>query len=105
MILTFEDGSIGSIHYYSNGGKSFPKERIEIFCDDGVLQLDNFRKLTGFGWKGFRKMNLWSQDKGQENCVHAFMESIRDGKRNPIPQDEIFEVARVSVDIAEMLRK
>ena len=105
ITLTFEDGSIGSIHYYSNGGKSFPKERIEIFCDDGVLQLDNFRKLTGFGWKGFRKMNLWSQDKGQENCVHAFMESIRDGKRNPIPQDEIFEVARVSVDIAEMLRK
>ena len=50
-------------------------------------------------------MNLWSQDKGQENCVKAFMNSIRDGGWNPIPQDEIFEVARISVDIAEMLRK
>lgn len=105
ITLTFEDGSIGSIHYYSNGGKSFPKERIEVFCDDGVLQLDNFRKLAGFGWKGFSKMNLWSQDKGQKNCVHAFMESIREGRKNPIPQDEIFEVARISVDIAEMLRR
>jgi hypothetical protein len=50
-------------------------------------------------------MNLWSQDKGQESCVYAFMESVRKGLKNPIPQDQIYEVARVSVDIAEMLRK
>ena len=103
--LTFEDGSMGSIHYFANGGKSFPKERIEVFCDNAVLQLDNFRKLRGFGWKGFNKMNLWSQNKGQDNCVNAFMESLRGGGENPIPQDEIFEVARASVDIAEILRK
>ena len=103
--LTFEDGSMGSIHYFANGGKSFPKERIEVFCDNGVLQLDNFRKLCGFGWRGFNKLNLWSQDKGQKNCVHSFMESLKEGGESPIPQDEIFEVARVSVDIAEMLRK
>lgn len=103
--LTFEDGSIGSLHYFANGGKSFPKERIEVFCDNAVLQLDNFRKLRGFGWKGFNKKNLWSQDKGQTNCVNAFMESVREGGANPIPQVEIFEVARVSVDVAEILRK
>lgn len=103
--LIFEDGSMGSIHYFANGGKVFPKERIEIFCDNAALQLDDFRKLRGFGWKGFNKMNLWSQDKGQENCVNAFMNSVREGGGNPIPQDEIFEVARVSVNIAELLRK
>jgi len=103
--LTFEDGSMGSIHYFANGGKSFPKERIETFCDNAVLQLDNFRKLRGFGWKGFSKMNLWSQDKGQENCSKAFMDAVKKTGVNPIPQDEIFEIARVSVDIAEMLRK
>jgi len=103
--LTFEDGSMGSIHYFANGGNSFPKERIEVFCDNAVLQLDNFRRLRGFGWKGFKKMNLWSQDKGQKNCVSAFMNSVREGSQIPIPQDQIFEVARVSVDIAESLRK
>ncbi len=103
--LTFEDGSIGSIHYFANGGKSFPKERIEVFCDNAVLQLDNFRKLRGFGWKGFKNMNLWSQDKGQRSCVRSFMRSVREGGESPIPQDEIFEVARISVDIAESMRK
>ena len=103
--LSFEDGSIGSIHYFANGGKTFPKERIEVFCDNSVLQLDNFRKLKSFSWKGFSKMNLWSQDKGQSNCTNAFMQSIRSGGINPIPQDEIFEIARVTIDIANMLRK
>ena len=104
ITLTFEDGSIGSIHYFANGGKAFPKERIEVFCDDAVLQLDNFRKLTGHGWKGFSKLNLWSQDKGQVSCSKAFMDAVKKGGQSPIPQDEIFEVARVSVDIAEQLR-
>ena len=103
--LEFEDGSIGSIHYFANGGKSFPKERIEVFCDNGVLQLDNFRRLTGFGWPGFSRMNLWSQDKGQTNCVNAFMEAVKDGGQNPIPQDEVFEIARISIEIAQALRK
>ena len=97
--IVFEDGSIGSIHYYANGGKSFPKERIEVFCENAVLQLNNFKKLRGFGWKGFKKMNLWSQDKGQKECVDLFMQSVMQGGQCPIPQDEIFEVARVSVDL------
>ena len=105
ITLTFEDGSIGTINYFANGGKSFPKERIEVFCDNAVLQLDNFRKLRSFGWKGFKKMNLWSQNKGQKSCVEAFMRSLKDDGESPIPQDEIFEVARISIDIAELLRR
>jgi predicted dehydrogenase/threonine dehydrogenase-like Zn-dependent dehydrogenase len=105
ITLTFEDGSIGVINYLANGGKSFPKERIEVFCDNAVLQLDNFRKLTGYGWRNFNKMNLWSQDKGQAGCCKAFMDAVLQGGSSPIPQEEIFEVARISVDIAEMLRK
>ncbi|MCC4797875.1 dehydrogenase [Enterovibrio norvegicus] len=104
ITLSFEDGSIGSIHYFANGGKDFPKERIEVFASDAVLQLDNFRKLTGFGWKGFSKMKLSSQDKGQLNCSKAFVDSIREGTASPISFDEILEVARVSCQVAKQLR-
>lgn len=104
ITLNFEDGSAGSIHYFANGGKSFPKERIEVFCDGGVLQLNNFRSLKGYGWKAFDTMKLWSQDKGQVACAQSFMEAVREGGESPIPQEEIFEVARISVDIAERLR-
>lgn len=50
-------------------------------------------------------MNLWSQDKGQNNCVKEFLSSIQESSESPIPQDEIFEIARVSVEIAEILRQ
>ena len=49
-------------------------------------------------------MNLWRQDKGQDACAAAFVESIRQGKESPIPADEIFEVARMTIQAAEILR-
>lgn len=104
IILGFKDGSLGTIHYYANGSNSFPKERIEAFVDGKVLQLDNFIKLRGFGWSDFNKMNLWKQDKGQDECSRLFLEAIEQGGEMPISSQEIFEVAKVSIDIAEQLR-
>jgi predicted dehydrogenase/threonine dehydrogenase-like Zn-dependent dehydrogenase len=104
IILGFADGSFGTIHYLANGAASFPKERIEVFVAGRVIQLDNFRKLTAFGWPGFKKMNLWKQDKGQINCAKAFLASIQEGTEAPISVEELFEVAKVTIEIAEQLR-
>ncbi|NGZ01418.1 MAG: dehydrogenase, partial [Nitrospira sp. WS238] len=101
--LQFEDGSIGTVHYFSNGHKSFPKEQLEVFCGGKVLQLDNFRKLRGYGWSGFRKMDLWSQDKGQAVCAAAFVDAIRQGTNSPIPWNELVEVTQVTFDIMDSL--
>lgn len=100
--LSFLDGSIGTVHYFANGSKSFPKERLEVFAAGRVLQLDNFRKLTGYGWPGFKKMNLWRQDKGQRACAQAFVEAISSGDTAPIPVEELFEISRVMIDIAQV---
>jgi predicted dehydrogenase/threonine dehydrogenase-like Zn-dependent dehydrogenase len=99
--LKFEDGSTGTVHYLANGSKAFPKERLEVFAAGRVLQLDNFRRLTGFGWPGFSKMNLWRQDKGQKACVAAFVRAVAQGSACPIEFDEVVEVARVSIAVAE----
>jgi predicted dehydrogenase len=103
--LRFEDGSIGTIQYFANGGKRFPKERLEVFAADAVLQLDNYRVLRGFGWPRFSKISLWSQNKGQDDCVRAFLDSIRSGKNTPIPLEQIWEVSKLSVEIADAARK
>ncbi len=103
IVLGFADGSFGTIHYLANGAASFPKERVEVFAAGRVLQLDNFRKLKGFGWPGFKKMNLWRQDKGQNACAAAFLGAIAQGSKTPIPPSDIFEVARVTIEAAEQL--
>jgi len=98
--LSFADGSFGTVHYLANGNKSFPKERLEVFCAGGVLQLDNFRKLRGFGWPGFKSMNLRRQDKGQITCAKAILDAVRGGKASPIAFEEIIEISRVCIKIS-----
>lgn len=101
ITLNFADGSTGTIHYFANGAKAFPKERLEVFTEGRVLQLDNYRRLKGFGWPGFKKMNLWRQDKGQRACAAAFLNAVNTGGPCSIPVEEILEVSRISIEVAE----
>jgi len=94
--LSFEDGSIGTIHYFANGHKDFPKERLEIFCGGCILQLDNFRTLAGFGWPAFTSEKLWTQDKGHQSCIKAFVSAMESGAPSPIPFEEIIEVTKAA---------
>ena len=100
IMLEFADGSVGTIHYLANGHKSFPKERLEVFAGGRILQLDNFRRLRGWGWKQIHNKRLWRQDKGQTACAAAFVGAVREGGPSPIAADEILEVSRVSIEVA-----
>jgi predicted dehydrogenase/threonine dehydrogenase-like Zn-dependent dehydrogenase len=104
VTLRFADGSLGTVLYLSNGSKAFPKERLEIFAGGRVLQLENFRRLTGYGWAGFSTLNLWRQDKGQTACAAAFLRAVRVGAAPPIPLPELIEVGRYSIRIEQALR-
>ncbi len=103
IMLAFADGSFGTIHYLANGAASFPKERIEVFAGGRILQVDNFRTLKGWGWKGFVSTKLWRQDKGQKACAAAFLQAVSNGEQTPIAAAEIFEVARVTLQIDALL--
>ena len=94
--LQFDDGSQGVVHYFANGSKVFPKERIEVFSEGRVFQLDNFRKLNIFGDKlitPFRisnfKPSFSGQNKGHEAGFKAFLESIRLNTDCPISFEDI----------------
>jgi predicted dehydrogenase/threonine dehydrogenase-like Zn-dependent dehydrogenase len=104
FMLRFADGSHGTVHYLANGHKGFPKERLEVFAGGRVLQIDNFRRLRAWGWKKAGDRSL-RQDKGQNACAAAFLEAVRQGRPSPIPFDEIMEVSRVSVALAEAARE
>ena len=103
--LTFADGSCGTIHYLANGHKTFPKERLEVFCAGRILQLNNFRQLRGYGWPGFRSMRLWRQDKGHRAAVAAFLQAIRTGGPSPIPFNELVEVTQASFAVANAAKR
>jgi predicted dehydrogenase len=103
LTLCFADGSLGTVHYLSNGHRRVAKERLEIFAGGRSLQLDNFRRLRGFGWNGFRKMNLWRQVKGHDLEAQAFVRAIETGSPAPIPFEQLIEVSRVVLDVEKAL--
>jgi predicted dehydrogenase len=103
--LRFADGSFGIVHYLANGHRSFPKERLEVFCAGKVLELSNFRCLRGYGWPGFRKMRLWRQDKGHTACMTAFIDAVQQGEPSPISFEELVEVTRASFEVVEAIRQ
>ncbi len=97
ITLRFADGSIGTVHYFSNGSRSFSKERVEGFAGGSTIQLDNFRSLRGFGWSKAPKLRTWRQDKGQQHLVNGFIKRAKVGGDQMIPLQEIFEVMRISI--------
>ena len=46
-------------------------------------------------------MKLWKQDKGQLSCVKAFLNAINSGNASPIPAEQILEISRVSIKLAQ----
>ena len=44
--LSFEDGSVASLAYTTIGSQSFSKERLEVFADNRVVVIDDFKELT-----------------------------------------------------------
>ena len=95
--LSFEDGSIGTVHYFATGDERFPKERVEGFGGGRVLQLTNLRNLKAFGVRVRRPQPFARQDKGHRASMAAFVEAVVDDSESPIPFNEIMEVGRVSI--------
>ncbi len=104
MTFTFPDGSIGIVDYLANGDKSFPKERVEVFCGGSVAVLDDFRSLETVKDGKRNTVKLWGQDKGHFNEMQAFVRAIREDVP-PIPYDQLIGVTQASFAAVESIRK
>ena len=96
ILLSFEDGSVGTVNYFANGSKAYPKESLEVFSEGRVLRLDNFRKLHGYGFSKFRRFRTRRMDKGHQAEFDAFVNRIADGGLPLIPMAEMVNVTLAS---------
>lgn len=103
MTFTFPDGSIGVVDYLANGNKSFPKERVEVFCGGGVSVLDDFVSLETVR-DGRKTRAKGAQDKGHVAEWKAFAKSIREGGNLPIPYEQLIGVTKATFAAVESLR-
>jgi len=104
ILLKYENGTNAVINYFANGSKSYPKERIEVFSQERVFILDNWRKLEGFGAKGFSKMK-GAMDKGQKDEFRMLNERQQNGGEALIPFESIENTTKATFAAIQSLKE
>ena len=103
ILLKYENGSNGVINYFSNGAKSYPKEKVEVFYQGKVLTLDNWRILEGFGFPNFHRMKK-RMDKGHKSEFQLLNQRVRNGGESLIPFESIINTTKASFACIESLK-
>jgi len=103
MTFVFPDGSLGVVDYLANGDKSFPKERVEVFCGGQIAVLDDFVSLQTIR-DGKRKEERGAQNKGWVDEWKVLAKAIREGGEPPIPYDQLIGVTQATFAAVEAIR-
>jgi predicted dehydrogenase len=96
IALSLMDGSVGTVNYFGNGSKQYPKEGLEVFSEGRVLKVDNFRRTTGYGFGKFKKLSTRSQDKGHNSQFQAVVERVLAGGEPLMGLDEMVNATLAS---------
>jgi len=72
--LAFADGSVGTVTYTTLGDRSYSKETVEVFCDNAVGRITDFRDLElRRDGKVARERRWLAQEKGFIEELRAFV--------------------------------
>ena len=104
ILVKLENGSTGVVNYFSNGAKSYSKERLEVFSQEKTLIMDNFIKTSGYGIKGFSKLKT-KLDKGHKAQFASIINKINEGNISLIPYEELINVTKASFAAIQSLKE
>jgi predicted dehydrogenase/NADPH:quinone reductase-like Zn-dependent oxidoreductase len=100
--ISYDDGSLCTLTYTALGNAHHPKERLEVFCDNTVLALDDYKSLSvagrGDGWRGV------TQNKGHHEELEALASALRTGGPWPIALDEQLRAMRIAFAVEDQIR-
>ncbi len=104
ITLTFQDGSVGQILYSAQGSKSFSRERFEVFCEESVGVIEDFRKgaiITGGKIKNIKK---FSMDMGYQGELAAFFQGLKHPQHFAAHFQSYVRSTQATLKAAESLR-
>ena len=98
VALGFADGSVATLTYTALGHNDHPKERLELYCDGAVAELDDYRRTQLSGAAG-KEVQSVIPDKGQKEELQAFAAAIRGDTGWPIPLWQQLQAMRVAFNV------
>lgn len=104
ITIAFENGSIGTIAYFSTGDKVIPKEYIEVYGAGKTFLIDDFRRARYGSGGNVRTLRGLGQDKGQPGTLSAFVDSVLGKRPVPIPFDELVYTTLTTFRVLDSIR-
>jgi predicted dehydrogenase/threonine dehydrogenase-like Zn-dependent dehydrogenase len=77
ITVSYENGSVATVHYSGLGPASLPKERIEVLAGGRAWVLDDFKRLTSFDPAGERSLDEGGGDKGHAELMRTLLAACR----------------------------
>jgi len=80
LTIGFDDGSLGTVHYFANGDASYTKERLEVFGQEKIAVMDDWRSLELIAGGKTNSQSSRTMRKGFGEEAKAFLEACRSGQ-------------------------
>jgi polar amino acid transport system substrate-binding protein len=103
ITLTMANGSVGTIHYLSNGDTSLPKEYFEVHGGGQSAVVDNYRSADLHRGNKRKRHSLINQAKGHAEEVTAFVKAVSSGGEMPIDMATLIAVTQTTLLIHRSL--
>lgn len=97
VTVTYEDGSVATLLYLTQGASRTPKEWLEVFGNGKTAQLDNFKRVIFYEGSRRRTGKHSGRDKGMKAELNAFVTAVKAGTAMPIPVDSLIETTLVTL--------
>lgn len=101
--VEYDDGSIANLLYLTQGPTRIPKEYIEVFGQGRAARIENFESAVMFEGDASTKIKSRGVDKGQEQQLRAFIDSVSSGAPMPISLDSLFDTTLVTLAVPRAL--
>ena len=101
--ISYKDGSIANIQYSSVGDANYSSERLEAFCDNSTVIIDNYKK-GDYSRKGIvKKLRKFKRDIGHNNEINYFIDSIKN-KKSLINFDELVKTTEMTIKVNTLIK-
>ncbi len=103
--IEYENGSIATVSYYSNGNKHVAKERIEVFSNGVVYLINDFMKMEISSETGVKKVKLKAQDKGHSKELMVMADVLSKESQFPISFDDIYHSSLLTLETIRSIKE
>lgn len=100
--IKYKDGSVCSLTYTSLGNNKYPKESFQIFCDNKLIAVEDYKKITGYGIK-VKDIRSKTPDKGHFEELEAFYNAVINKDGYAIQIKDLQQTALISFAVDDEL--